>query len=549
MGPSEEFYHFIVDRMINAFAYSRIITDEAGNAVDYELLEVNPAFEKFTGYRSSDIINCSFNLLFPHQNDFISTWVNRLEQVAQNGGREAFECYWAPLQRWFYITAYNIEPHHFITIFSDISRLKKTEAAIRKERKNFAAFFDSLDAFVFVLDTHGCIKYVNRTVVEGLGYSRKELKHSHLRLLHHPEQQEEFDRIFPAMLQGQEKYCMIPLQHKNGAPIPVESRIVKGIWSGGEVLFAVSKDISDLMLSEQKFSHAFRFNPTLMSVSSMEDGYYLDVNESYCRKFEYKREELIGRSSLELGIFIDDGQRDQAKQIIICQGELVNYEIRLRTKTGKNIIGLCSVKYIQIGHKDYLLTMINDITEIRTMQKAMEEKNRQLEKLNHMLVTQAVTDDLTGLYNHRYIFASLEKEIDRAERYQQLLTIIMLDIDHFKEVNDKFGHPVGDKVLATVAAIIRSNLREVDIVGRFGGDEFMIILPHTGVAEGQIVAERIRYEVEKCPFTSQNIRITASIGVCEYIGGEELDQLVTRVDELLYSAKNRGRNRTEAHML
>ncbi|MGS0765067.1 diguanylate cyclase [Syntrophomonas curvata] len=547
MGHSEGFYHFIVDRMINAFAYSRIITDETGNAIDYELLEVNPAFEELTGYKSSEIVNCSFSLLFPDQRDFISTWVNRLQKVCQNGGREAFEYYWAPLRRWFYITAYNVETHHFITIFSDISCLKKTESAIREERRNFSTFFDSIDAFVFVLDTNGCIKYVNRTVLDGLGYSREELKNTHVWLLYPREQHKEFRRIFSAMIRGREKYCTIPLQHKNGAQIPVESRIVKGIWSGEEVFFAVSKDISDLMLSEQKFSHAFHFNPTLMSISSLEDGYYFDVNESYCRKFEYTRDELIGHSSLELGILLDAGQRDRAKQIITAEGKLVNYEIILRTKTGKELIGLCSVKCIRIGSKDYLLTMINDITEIRAMQKAMEEKNRQLEKLNRMLVTQAVTDDLTGLYNHRYIFASLEKEMGRAERYRQPLTIIMLDLDHFKEVNDRFGHPAGDKVLATVAAIIRSSLRETDIAGRFGGDEFMIILPHTGVAEGQIVAERIRYEIEQCPFTSQNIRITMSIGVCEY-AGEELDQLVTQVDELLYLAKNKGRNRTEANV-
>lgn len=547
MAHSEGFYRFIVDNMINAFSYSRIIKDENGNAIDYEVIEVNPSFEELTGYISSHIINRSFNLLFPDQLDFIKTWVNRLEQVSQNGGREAFEYYWVPLNRWFYITAYNIAPDHFITIFSDISQVKKTEAAIKEQRENFSTFFDSVDAFIFVLDINGHIKYVNRTALDGLGYSREELINTELILLHPPKQYEESYRSFSAMCRGEEKYCTIPLQHRDGNQIPVESRIIKGYWSGEKVFFAVSKDISDLMLSEQKFAHAFHLNPTLMSISSLEDGYYLDVNESYCQKLEYKREELIGHSSLKLGIFMHAQQREQAKQIIINEGKLINYEIIFKTKSGKDLIGLCSVNYIRIGGHDYLLTMINDITEIRTMQKDMEEKNRQLEKLNRLLVTQAVTDDLTGLYNHRYIFTSLETEIERSERHQQPLTIIMLDLDHFKEINDRYGHLVGDQVLAIVAAIIRSNLRKIDIAGRFGGDEFLLILPQTEIADGLVVAKRIQDEIEQSPITIRNIRVTMSIGVCEY-AGEEMDQLVTRVDELLYLAKNNGRNRIEADL-
>lgn len=544
MGRSEIFYRFVVDKMLNGFAYSHIIKDENNKPIDYELIEVNPAFEELTGYRGSQIVNRSFISLFPKQRDFINTWINRLQQAAESGGQDAFEYYWAPLDKWYYITVYNVEPNFFITIFSDITRLKQTEAIAEEQRKNFSTFFNSIDAFLFVLEDDGRIKYVNHTMLNGLGYSREELINKDVLLLHPPELQEEARRIFLAMTRGEQRYCAIPLQHKNGRQIPVESRIIKGYWSGEEVFFAVSKDISNLALSEKKFSYAFYLNPTLMSISSLEDGYYLDVNESYCEKLEYKREELVGHSSVKLGIFMNTNARELAKEIIIKEGKLVNHKIIFRTKSGKELIGLTSANQINIGGKDYLLTMINDITELEEMHTNLQKKNHQLEKLNRLLVTQAVTDELTGLYNRRYIVTSLEREIERAERYLQPLTVMMLDLDRFKKVNDSYGHPVGDQVLVTAAAIIRSNIRKIDIAGRFGGEEFMVILPQTNLSDSTVVAERIRQEIEQCPFTSKDIHVTISIGICEY-AGEDMNQLVSRADELLYLAKNNGRNRIE----
>ncbi|MDD3365537.1 MAG: GGDEF domain-containing protein, partial [Syntrophomonas sp.] len=121
---------------------------------------------------------------------------------------------------------------------------------------------------------------------------------------------------------------------------------------------------------------------------------------------------------------------------------------------------------------------------------------------------------------------------------------LMLDIDHFKKVNDSYGHQTGDQVLRTVADIIKSNLREVDLVGRYGGEEFLVILPHTDRNSGFQVAERIRRQIEGKSFTANGLKITISIGVSQY-RNSEIGKFIELADELMYQAKTKGRNRVE----
>lgn len=159
----------------------------------------------------------------------------------------------------------------------------------------------------------------------------------------------------------------------------------------------------------------------------------------------------------------------------------------------------------------------------------------------------AVTDGLTGVNNHRYFQSFFERELNRAKRYKHPLALIMLDIDHFKKFNDKFGHPVGDLVLKTVTEILKQQAREVDLVARYGGEEFMLVLPETGKKEAVMLAERIRLAVKKHALTDVQNKplpnITVSLGVSSYPeNGSEKDQLIDYADKCLYKAKAGGRD-------
>lgn len=173
------------------------------------------------------------------------------------------------------------------------------------------------------------------------------------------------------------------------------------------------------------------------------------------------------------------------------------------------------------------------------------EKRLEAEQRAEDLGQLAITDPLTRIMNRRGITVSVLDAMAQAERYGNPLAVAMADIDHFKQVNDTYGHEAGDKVLAEIASVLSETLRMPDKVGRYGGEEFLIVLPHTTLAQARKIAERMRAAVGDWPFApgGKKTALTVSIGLTQFQKGEDLEQLLTRVDRALYQAKAGGRNR------
>ena len=174
------------------------------------------------------------------------------------------------------------------------------------------------------------------------------------------------------------------------------------------------------------------------------------------------------------------------------------------------------------------------------LQQAMADKEK-LERL-------ATFDSLTGLYNRRAILGKLRELINLANRYKEDFSLSMLDIDHFKKVNDRYGHLTGDDVLEKVAALIRGTIRNTDVAGRYGGEEFIIILPQTTLSSAWVVVERLRSIVERAEMkdpAGNVFAITVSQGLAGWERGEDAHSLISRSDEALYKAKEKGRNRVQ----
>ncbi len=171
----------------------------------------------------------------------------------------------------------------------------------------------------------------------------------------------------------------------------------------------------------------------------------------------------------------------------------------------------------------------------------------QLVEAQDFLRRQASHDGLTGAWNHVGVMAILEREILRAERERELVGIMMIDVDHFKSVNDKYGHGGGDAVLRALVQQFATVLRPYDSLGRYGGEEFMIVVPGCGIEKTRELAERIRLSIASHPiaFNDNTISVTVSIGVAAYGSGSSVESLLRKADEGLYLAKNRGRNRVE----
>lgn len=173
--------------------------------------------------------------------------------------------------------------------------------------------------------------------------------------------------------------------------------------------------------------------------------------------------------------------------------------------------------------------------------KDFMEKMRNLIESYLNLLHLSITDQLTGLYNRTYFNIRAVEEIKRADLNKKAITALLLDIDHFKKINDTFGHPVGDKVLKNFFEITVSFLKSTNIIFRFGGDEFIVLMPDTVIRDAVMEAENLRLKVENSQIYP-DIKITISIGAVERIDGESLDHWIIRVDKALYQVKHNGRN-------
>ena len=202
---------------------------------------------------------------------------------------------------------------------------------------------------------------------------------------------------------------------------------------------------------------------------------------------------------------------------------------------------------INIGASDFVIKPVRLEELLLRLKRVLKERNLTNERIRMMEKLQklAVTDGLTKLYNSRSFYSQLETEVDRFNRYKHPLALLLLDLDHFKDYNDTYGHLEGDKVLVRFSQIIKTCLRANDTAYRYGGEEFTVILPETGGDEAGLVAQRIRVALETerfSPINGKEAKITISIGVTEYQSKEELSTFIQRADRAMYRSKQKGRN-------
>lgn len=283
--------------------------------------------------------------------------------------------------------------------------------------------------------------------------------------------------------------------------------------------------------SEHNVRALFAAAPVAMALVRTEDSSVLFGNSRCADLFGMPQEELEGRKAVEY--YVEPSERERVVARVRGEGYVDGETVRMRRQSGQEFWALLSARAIEFDGAPAVLAGITDVTE----QKLLEERLREL----------AMQDELTGLYNRRHFVELAEADVARARRTGMPLSLAMLDIDHFKAVNDAFGHPVGDAALKVLARCMRETLRTSDVPARLGGEEFVVLLMDTGLEGAVAVTERLRERVGRAEVPAGRDRVarfTVSGGVAELAPGERLEGLLARADEALYRAKEEGRDRT-----
>ncbi|MCP4152577.1 MAG: diguanylate cyclase [bacterium] len=210
---------------------------------------------------------------------------------------------------------------------------------------------------------------------------------------------------------------------------------------------------------------------------------------------------------------------------------------------------MVAARMIQAGAHDYLpKNKVSMQALSRIIKNTMEKVNlqRELEKARQKMAEMSTIDTLTKLHNRRFFMEELAREYERTRRYKSGMVFIMLDIDHFKKINDTYGHPCGDMVLSTIGAMLKDALRKSDLAGRYGGEEFAVILPNTNIEGAVILAEKFRETMaaHQFQYKTHQFHVTVSIGIASALTAQSPEALIALADQNLYRAKQSGRNKT-----
>lgn len=312
-------------------------------------------------------------------------------------------------------------------------------------------------------------------------------------------------------------------------------------YAGGKTILNLDHPVAILSIEDNRDD----FNKIRQALKNYPR---LQLNRSNTLADAFERLEQERFDLIFLDYLLPDGTALEFLEAINSKG--VETPVVIITGQGDELI---ASRIIQAGASDYLpKARVSSKALLRIISNAMEKAGlrREMRLAQEKLAEMSIRDELTGMFNRRYFQDALEREISGALRYDHSLALCMIDLDHFKQVNDTYGHLCGDRVLQEFAKLLEESIRKYDVGCRYGGEEFTVILPDTSLKKAQALCERFRERVKGHPFSYEGvtIRITASIGVVSRPAKEDITgrRLVDLADKALYQAKHQGRDRVVA---
>lgn len=385
----------------------------------------------------------------------------------------------------------------------------------------------------FLVDNQGTILYINEAAAGRFGKKVEEMIATKIDDYYSDEERESRNAYMEVV-----KFSGQPVHFEEVYQDGVFATRIYPIFNPQDeiVKFAVFyNDITEHKKNEETIYRYSQIFSTINAPMSFVDQNHIfrTANEAYLKVYGKKREEVIGRPIVE--VFGREVFQEHIKESIekCLKGERVQYQGWFHLPGDKFSFMYMSYNPLFTINRKVMGAVISavDITENREA----EEKLKQL----------YITDQLTGIFNRAKFCEAINEEIKNAAASRnKRLSIVMFDIDHFKKINDTYGHDVGDEVLKKLVELVKGCTRESDIFARWGGEEFMILLPDADLEIAYNMAERIRSTIEKSPFGEVDT-VTCCFGIAQFLPGDSVEMLTKRVDKALYKAKQRGRNRVE----
>ena len=488
-----------------------------------------------------------------------------IQQVLETGETEQIEYQlkingYSP---WFESSISPMDANTTIWVARDISERKQTEAKLQLQ----SAALEAAANTIVITNRDGIIEWAN-SAFEGLtGFDPVEaIGEKPGALLKSGKQGPKFyEDLWRTILSGNTWHDELVNRRKDGNLYFEEMTITPLRDADNEIshFIAVKQDITErkkaeeaLVKSEKEYRTLFENMPIGLYRTSA-DGHILDANMALVNMFGYpSRSALLAQKADEL--YADPELDNKFKSEILTKGLLSAFEAEFRRYDQQTFWAedYVHVIYDADGHPLYYEGSLINITDRKKAENDLRQANQSLQlahsELQKMFTHEQVlarTDGLTGQINRRYFFEIATREFNLSARYQRPLTIILFDIDGFKQVNDTFGHTLGDKILVQAAQTTAMQVRDVDVLARYGGDEFIILLPQTDAKQAFMIAERIRESVASVRVENENspFIVTLSVGVAEIIHSpqdETIEDVIRRADHALYQAKKNGRNHT-----
>jgi diguanylate cyclase (GGDEF)-like protein/PAS domain S-box-containing protein len=445
--------------------------------------------------------------------------------------------------------------HELTELRSQNAVLKESESA-----EKYRSLVEGIRDVIYELDSQGVVLYISPAIRDLLGFDSAEIVGNNFIELAHKDDLSSLAEWFTELRKGIEKPYEYRISNKSGEPRWMRTKtrpiMEDGLFKGahGILIDVTAQRQVEEALRETEKNYRLVINNMADVITVMDMNLRITfVTPSIRRLRGYDTnvdiEEFMERP-------LEQGLTPESQQNMV---KVFEEEMKLEA-TGTADPGRSRIIELEVYRENGsifwlennmsfmrdeaqklvgIISLSRDITDRKWAEKALRESEERYRELS-------IVDDLTQLYNSRHFYFQLKIELDRSNRYEQPLTLLLLDLDNFKAFNDAYGHVEGDQVLRRLGQVVKRCLRETDFAYRYGGEEFTILLPMTTSADGSVTAERIRAELKKetfSPVPGQEVHMTVSIGLAQYKPKEDMKAFVHRVDQLMYQGKKSGKDR------